>query len=72
MTRRPAPSDKFSFGLWTIGWQARDQFGDATRTPLDPIHAVHQLAELGAWGITFHDDDLVPVSYTHLDVYKRQ
>ncbi len=64
MTRRPAPSDKFSFGLWTIGWQARDQFGDATRTPLDPIHAVHQLAELGAWGITFHDDDLVPFGST--------
>ena len=46
--------------MWTIGWQARDPFGEATRPPLDPLHAVDKLAELGAWGITFHDDDLVP------------
>jgi xylose isomerase len=52
--------DKFSFGLWTVGWQARDPFGDATRDPLDPVDAVQHLAELGAYGITFHDDDLVP------------
>ncbi|MGH8893553.1 MAG: xylose isomerase [Actinomycetes bacterium] len=57
---RPTPSDKFSFGLWTVGWQARDPFGDATRPPLDPVEAVHRLAELGAWGVTFHDDDLIP------------
>ena len=56
----PKPEDKFSFGLWTVGWQARDPFGDPTRAPLDPIEAVHQLAQLGAWGITFHDDDLIP------------
>ena len=56
----PAPADKFSFGLWTIGWQARDPFGDATRPHLDPVEAVYRLAELGAWGITFHDDDLIP------------
>lgn len=56
----PTPADKFSFGMWTIGWQARDPFGDPTRPPLDPLHAVDKLAELGAWGITFHDDDLVP------------
>jgi len=56
----PTPADKFSFGLWTVGWQARDPFGDATRAPLDPVEAVHRLAELGAWGITFHDDDLIP------------
>ena len=55
----PTPADKFSFGLWTIGWQARDPFGDATRAPLDPVEAVHRLAEAGANGITFHDDDLV-------------
>jgi xylose isomerase len=52
--------DKFSFGLWTVGWQARDAFGDATRAALDPVEAVHKLAEIGAYGITFHDDDLVP------------
>ena len=56
----PTPSDRFSFGMWTIGWQARDPFGEPTRPPLDPLHAVDKLAELGAWGITFHDDDLVP------------
>src|SRR6266496_4263784 len=52
--------DKFSFGLWTVGWQARDPFGDATRDPLDPVDAVQHLAELGAYGVTFHDDDVVP------------
>ena len=57
---QPTPADKFSFGLWTVGYQARDPFGDATRPHLDPVEAVYRLAELGAWGITFHDDDLVP------------
>ncbi|MEV4659852.1 xylose isomerase [Micromonospora sp. NPDC049301] len=60
MAPRPTPADKFSFGLWTVGWQARDPFGDATRPELDPVEAVNRLAELGAYGITFHDDDLVP------------
>lgn len=61
---RPTAADKFSFGLWTIGWQARDPFGDPTRGPLDPLHALDKLAELGAWGMTFHDDDLVPFGST--------
>ncbi|MSV42525.1 MAG: xylose isomerase [Actinobacteria bacterium] len=56
----PTPSDKFTFGLWTVGWQARDPFGDATRPALDPVESVHRLAELGAYGVTFHDDDLIP------------
>ncbi|MEV4760656.1 xylose isomerase [Micromonospora sp. NPDC049559] len=60
MAPRPTPADKFSFGLWTVGWQARDPFGDASRPPLDAVEAVHKLAELGAYGITFHDDDLIP------------
>ncbi|MET8121708.1 xylose isomerase [Micromonospora sp. NPDC005189] len=60
MAPRPTPADKFSFGLWTVGWQARDPFGDATRPELDPVEAVHRLAELGAYGITFHDDDMIP------------
>ncbi|AGZ39693.1 xylose isomerase [Actinoplanes friuliensis] len=60
MSVQPTREDKFSFGLWTVGWTARDPFGDATRAPLDPIEAVHKLSELGAYGITFHDDDLVP------------
>jgi xylose isomerase len=57
---QPTREDKFSFGLWTVGWPARDPFGDATRVELDPVEAVHKLSELGAYGITFHDDDLVP------------
>lgn len=57
---QPTRADHFSFGLWTVGWQARDPFGDPTRPPLDPVRAVHRLAELGAWGVTFHDDDLFP------------
>ncbi|SFB57526.1 xylose isomerase [Amycolatopsis marina] len=59
-TRRPVREDKFSFGLWTVGWRAVDPFGDATRPTLDAVEAVHRLADLGAWGITFHDDDLIP------------
>ncbi|GHJ44279.1 xylose isomerase [Catellatospora sp. TT07R-123] len=61
MSLTPTPADRFSFGLWTVGWQARDPFGDATRAPLDPVETVHKLAELGAWGVTFHDDDLLAV-----------
>ncbi|QOC90620.1 xylose isomerase [Micromonospora craniellae] len=60
MASRPTPADKFSFGLWTVGWQGRDPFGHATRPALDPVESVHRLAELGAYGVTFHDDDLVP------------
>ena len=60
MDLTPTRDDRFSFGLWTVGWPARDPFGDPTRGPLDPIEAVHRLAELGAYGVTFHDDDLVP------------
>ncbi|HEY9484890.1 MAG TPA: xylose isomerase [Micromonosporaceae bacterium] len=60
MAPTPTPADRFTFGLWTVGWPARDPFGDATRPPLDPVEAVHQLAALGAYGLTFHDDDLIP------------
>src|SRR3954466_8245452 len=70
-TLAPTREDRFSFGLWTIGWQARDQFGDASRAPLDPIEAVHRLAELGAYGITFHDDDLVPFGASTAERDKR-
>jgi xylose isomerase len=56
----PTRADNFTFGLWTVGWQAKDPFGDATRPPLDPVETVHRLAELGAAGVTFHDDDLIP------------
>ena len=60
MVRTPTADDRFSFGLWTVGWAARDQFGDASRPHLDPLESCRRLADLGAWGVTFHDDDLVP------------
>src|SRR5437868_539049 len=55
----PTREDRFTFGLWTVGWQARDPFGDATREALDPAESIARLAELGAYGITFHDDDVM-------------
>ncbi|MCF3964561.1 xylose isomerase [Streptomyces fuscigenes] len=56
----PTREDKFSFGLWTVGWQGRDPFGDATRPALDPAESVRRLSDLGAYAVTFHDDDLIP------------
>jgi len=73
----PTPADKFTFGLWTIGWQARDPFGDATRGPLDPVRSVNELAARGAHGVTFHDDDLIPFGSDdsarrgHIDRFKK-
>ncbi|MBW4031221.1 MAG: xylose isomerase [Acidobacteria bacterium] len=58
VTPTPTPSDKFTFGLWTIGYNGADPFGGPTRPHLDTVHAVEKLAELGAMGLTFHDDDL--------------
>jgi len=57
---KATPADMFTFGLWTVGYQARDPFGEATRPPMDPVEAVYRLADLGAYGVTFHDDDLIP------------
>jgi xylose isomerase len=77
MTLKPTPADKFTFGLWTVGWQARDPFGDATRDALDPVRTVNELAERGAYGVTFHDDDLIPFGSddssrrTHIDRFKK-
>ncbi|MQY26795.1 xylose isomerase [Nocardia aurantia] len=67
----PTRADKFSFGLWTVGWQARDPFGDPTRPELDPVESVHRLAELGAYGITFHDDDVFPLGATDAERGRR-
>ncbi len=60
MVRTPTPEDKFSFGLWTVGWPGADPFGVSTRPTLDPWEYSDKLAELGAWGITFHDNDVFP------------
>lgn len=65
--RNPTPQDKFTFGLWTVGWQARDPFGDATREALDPVRTVKELADRGAYGVTFHDDDLIPIGSNSSD-----
>ncbi len=56
----PHPEDHFTFGLWTVGNPGRDPFGQETRLPLDPVDTVHRLADLGAFGVSFHDNDLVP------------
>lgn len=56
----PQKGDKFTFGLWTVGNPGRDPFGEPVRAPMDPHHSVHKLAELGAWGVNLHDNDLVP------------
>src|SRR4051794_9318773 len=57
---KPRREHFFTFGLWTVGNPGRDPFGGPTREPVDPVDSVHKLAELGAWGISLHDDDLVP------------
>src|SRR5687767_12598055 len=67
MTPSPTPEDRFTFGLWTVGWQARDPFGDATRPPLDPVESITRLAELGAYGVTFHDDDVMAFAASDAD-----
>jgi xylose isomerase len=56
----PKPEHRFTFGLWTVGNPGRDPFGDAVRPALAPSRAVEKLAELGAYGVNLHDDDLVP------------
>ncbi len=57
----PRPEHRFTFGLWTVGNVGRDPFGDPTRQPLDPVESVKRLSELGAYGVSLHDNDLVPV-----------
>ncbi len=57
----PKPENKFTFGLWTVGSTGRDPFGGPVRDPKTPVELVHLLAEVGAWGVNFHDNDLVPI-----------
>ena len=61
---RPTPEDHFTFGLWTVGNRGRDPFGEFVRPALPPTRIVEKLAELGAWGVNFHDNDLVPFDAT--------
>ncbi|MET7280316.1 xylose isomerase [Kribbella sp. NPDC005582] len=67
----PSRDDKFSFGLWTVGWEGVDVFGTAVRPALDPVHTVEKLAELGAAAISFHDDDLVSDDKTRTQTLER-
>ena len=71
MAATPTREDKFSFGLWTIGYNGADPFGGPTRAPLDVVHAVEKLAEIGAYGLTFHDDDLFPFGSSDADRQKQ-
>jgi xylose isomerase len=54
----PSREDHFSFGIWTVGWQGVDVFGGAVRPPMPADRAVRKLAELGAYGVNFHDNDV--------------
>lgn len=53
---QPQPSDKFTFGLWTVGATGRDPFGEPTRPPLSAPYIVEKLAQLGAYGVNLHDN----------------
>ena len=64
---KPEPADKFTFGLWTVGNRGRDPFGEPTRPVLDPVTSVKRLADLGAYGVNFHDNDLVPIDASPAD-----
>lgn len=61
---QPKPENKFTFGLWTVGNIGRDPFGEPVRSPLSPVEIVHLLADVGAYGVNFHDNDLVPIDAT--------
>ena len=60
----PKPEHKFTFGLWTVGNVGRDPFGHPVRDPKSPAELVHLLAEVGAYGVNFHDNDLIPIDAT--------
>jgi len=57
----PSPEDKFTFGLWTVGNTGADPFGKPVREERSPVELVHLLADVGAYGVNFHDNDLVPI-----------
>ncbi len=63
-TYQPQPEDKFTFGLWTVGNTGRDPFGLPVRQVISPVEIVHLLAEVGAYGVNLHDNDLVPIDAT--------
>jgi xylose isomerase len=64
---QPKPEHKFTFGLWTVGSIGRDPFGEPVRQPKTPVELVHLLAEVGAYGLNFHDNDLIPIDATPVE-----
>lgn len=60
----PRAEHKFTFGLWTVGNRGADPFGTQVRPKLSPVEIVEMLAEVGAYGVNFHDNDLVPIDAT--------
>ena len=66
----PQPEHKFTFGLWTVGNLGRDPFGGPVRDPKSPAELVHLLAEVGAYGVNFHDNDLIPIDATPAEADK--
>ncbi|HAX69371.1 MAG TPA: xylose isomerase [Anaerolineae bacterium] len=60
----PAPENKFTFGLWTVGNIGRDPFGGPVREQKSPADLVRLLGEVGAYGVNFHDNDLIPIDAT--------
>jgi xylose isomerase len=68
MSIKATKEDKFTFGLWTIGWNAQDPFGSATRSELSIEAATEGLAKVGAYGLTFHDNDLFPFGSNQAEI----
>lgn len=69
----PKPEHKFTFGLWTVGNIGRDPFGGPVREQKSPADLVRLLGEVGAYGVNFHDNDLIPIDATptEADAIKR-
>ncbi len=63
-TYQPQPEHKFTFGLWTVGNRGRDPFGSEVRGTKTPAELVYLLGEVGAYGVNFHDNDLIPIDAT--------
>jgi xylose isomerase len=64
---QPKPEHKFTFGLWTVGNPGRDPFGEPVRPILPPVELAQLLGQVGAWGVNFHDNDLVPIDATPVE-----
>ena len=69
-TYLPKPEHKFTFGLWTVGSTGRDPFGGPVRDALSPAELVRLLGEVGAYGVNFHDNDLIPIDATPAEAYR--